>query len=111
RLPTRTVIASDISVGTMRLLSAVVERLDVAVDTLVADAARVPRPDRSVDVVLLIHVLEHLEPRHGRQAVAEALRVAAARVIIAVPYETEATAAYDHVRTVDAADLRALGEQ
>jgi hypothetical protein len=111
RLPTRTVIASDISAGTVRLLSAVAARLHVAVETLVADAARIPLPDSSVDVVLLIHLLEHLEPRHGRQAVAEALRVAASRVVIAVPYELEATAAYGHVRTVDEADLRALGEE
>jgi hypothetical protein len=111
RLPTREVIASDISVGTMRLLSAVAGRLHVAVDTLVADAARIPRPDSSVDVVLMIHLLEHLEPRHGRQAVAEALRVASRRVVIAVPYEQEATAAYGHVRTINETDLRALGEQ
>jgi hypothetical protein len=65
RLPTREVIASDISVGTMRLLSAVAGRLHVAVDTLVADAARIPRPDSSVDVVLIIHLLEHLEPRRS----------------------------------------------
>ena len=110
RVPTRTVVASDISPGTVRLLSAVAARLNAGVETFVADAARVPRPDRSVDVVLLIHLLEHLEPRHGQQAVAEALRVAGSRVVIAVPYETEATAAYGHVRTIGAADLRALGE-
>jgi ubiquinone/menaquinone biosynthesis C-methylase UbiE len=111
RLPTRTVVASDISAGTMRLLSAAAARLAVPVETFVADAARIPRPDNSIDVVLLVHLLEHLEPRHGRQAVAEALRVAALRVIIAVPYELEATAAYGHVRTIDEADLRALGDQ
>jgi hypothetical protein len=61
--------------------------------------------------VLLIHLLEHLEPRHGRQAVEEALRVAATRVVIAVPYELQATTAYGHVRTIDEADLRAMGEQ
>ncbi len=111
RLPARTVVASDISQGTMRLLAAVAARLKVAVETVVADAARIPRPDSSVDVVLLIHLLEHLEPRHGRQAVAEALRVAATRVVIAVPYELEATAAFGHVRTIDETELRALGEQ
>ncbi len=111
RLPTRSVIASDVSAGTVRLLSAVADRLHVAVGTLVADAARIPRPDGSVDVVLLIHLLEHLEPRHGQQAVAEALRVAATRVIIAVPYELEATAAYGHVRTINEEDLRGMGER
>ncbi len=86
-------------------------RLGVDLETFVADAARIPRPDNSVDVVLLIHLLEHLEPRHGRQAVDEALRVASRRVVIAVPYETEATQAYGHVRTIDRDDLQAWGAQ
>lgn len=111
RLPTRTVIASDLNPGTMRLLTAVADRSGVAIETLVGDAARLPRPDSSIDVVLLIHLLEHLPPRHGQQAVEEALRVAARRVVIAVPYEQEATIAYGHVRTIDEANLRAWGEQ
>ena len=111
RLPGRTVLASDISRGTVGLLSAVSRRLGVDLETFVADAARIPRPDNSVDVVLLIHLLEHLEPRHGRQAVDEALRVASRRVVIAVPYETEATQAYGHVRTIDRDDLQAWGAQ
>jgi hypothetical protein len=111
RSPMRTVIASDISPGTVRLLAAVAERLGVHLETFVADAARIPRPDSSIDVVLLIHLLEHLEPRHGWQAIEEALRVAASRVIIAVPYESAATVAYGHLRTVDETQLRAWGEQ
>ena len=105
RLPDRSVIASDICPGTVRLLDAVAQRLGVPVRTVVADAARIPLPARSVDVVLLVHLLEHLDHRHGSAAITEAMRVAARRVVIAVPYEQEPTAAYGHVRTVTAADL------
>jgi ubiquinone/menaquinone biosynthesis C-methylase UbiE len=105
------VFASDIAAGTMGLLAAVARRLAVPVQTTVGDAARISRPDNSIDVVLLIHLLEHLETRHGQRAVQEALRVAARRVVIAVPYELEATAAYGHVRTIGAADLRQWGER
>ena len=111
RVPTRTVQACDISVGTVRLLAAVADQLGVDLTTFVADAARIPRPDRSVDVVLLVHLLEHLEPRHGERAIAEALRVAGRRVVIAVPYEEEATVAYGHLRVLREADLRGWGER
>lgn len=111
RRPTRKIQACDISKGTIRLLDAVAERLKTDVATFVADAARIPLPDRSVDVVLLIHLLEHLEPRHGQRAIDEALRVADQRVIIAVPYEDQATIAYGHLRTLDESDLSAWGAQ
>lgn len=105
----RSVIASDLSAGTVRLLGVVARRLGIPLQTLVADAARLPRGDRSVDVVLLVHLLEHLDDHQGRRAIDEALRVAARRVIIAVPYEAEPTPAYGHVRTIDDADLRSWG--
>ncbi|ACV77178.1 mycofactocin oligosaccharide methyltransferase MftM [Nakamurella multipartita] len=105
----RSVIASDLSAGTVRLLRVVADRLGVPLGTLVADAARLPRPDRSVDVVLMVHLLEHLDPDHCRRAIDEALRVAARRVVIAVPYEDEPTPAFGHLRTLDESDLRAWG--
>lgn len=106
----RTVIASDLSAGTVSLLRAVADRLDVPLQTLVADAARIPRPDDSVDVVLLVHLLEHLEPEHCRRAIDEALRVATRRVVIAVPYEDEPTPAFGHLWTLDESDLRSWGQ-
>lgn len=54
-------IASDLLAGTVGLLRVVAERLGVRIQTLVADAARIPRPDSSVDVVLMVHLLEHLD--------------------------------------------------
>lgn len=109
RAPGRTVIASDLSAGTVGLLQVVAGRLGLPLQTLVADAARIPRPDRSADVVLLVHLLEHLDVEHCRRAIDEALRVAARRVIIAVPYEEEPTPAYGHLWTLSEADLRAWG--
>lgn len=105
----RTVIASDLSAGTVGLLGVVADRLGVPLKTLVADAARIPRPDGSVDVVLLVHLLEHLDADHCRRAIDEALRVASRRVIIAVPYEDEPTPAFGHLWTLNEQDLRAWG--
>lgn len=105
----RRVIASDIAAGSMRLLAAVAPRLAVPLSTEVFDAARVSLPDRSVDTVLLVHLLEHVDADHGARCIAEAQRVAARRVVIAVPYESEPNAAYGHVRTITHDDLDAWG--
>lgn len=103
------VIASDLCPGTMLLLATVAHRLGRSLSTMVCDAGNVPLAGHSVDTVTMIHLLEHLDPAHGAKAVAEALRVARRRVVIAVPFETEPTAVYGHVRTFDLATLRRLG--
>ncbi|GHJ99347.1 mycofactocin oligosaccharide methyltransferase MftM [Streptomyces sp. NPDC003753] len=106
-----TVIASDLSWGTMRLLDAVARERGLPLDTLACDAARVPLPDRSVDTVTVIHVLEHLDPGHGDTVVQEALRLARRRVVVAVPYEDEPTAAYGHVQCFTQDQLAELGRR
>ncbi|MFF9287203.1 mycofactocin oligosaccharide methyltransferase MftM [Streptomyces griseosporeus] len=107
----RTVIASDLSRGTMRLLGTVAGARSLMLDVLVCDAAQVPLPDRSVDTVTVIHVLEHLDPDHGDAVLREALRLARRRVVVAVPYEDEPTAAYGHVRCFSPAQLAAMGRR
>ncbi|TQJ85307.1 mycofactocin oligosaccharide methyltransferase MftM [Streptomyces sp. SLBN-31] len=109
--PEYTVIASDLAGGTMRLLDAVARVRGLRLDTLVCDAARVPLPDRSVDTVTVVHVLEHLDPGHGEAVVREALRLARKRVVVAVPYEDEPTAAYGHVRCFDEDQLAEMGRR
>jgi SAM-dependent methyltransferase len=104
------VIASDVSAGTMSLLDAVQPRLNTSVRTLVADAARVPLPDRCVDTVLAIHLLEHLHSGDGAFVVAEALRLARRRVVIAVPFEEERSVEMGHVRVFDLESLAALAD-
>ena len=105
----RPTTASDVSPGTVRLLARIAPRLGLRVATETADAARFPADDGCADTVLAIHLLEHLEPGHGSQVVAEALRLAARRVVIAVPLEDEANETYGHVRTVTLDDLHRWG--
>ncbi|MFF8846457.1 mycofactocin oligosaccharide methyltransferase MftM [Streptomyces sp. NPDC015127] len=109
--PGHTVTATDLVRGTMSLLGSVARARGLPLETLACDAARVPLPDRSVDTVTVIHVLEHLDPRHGDAVVREALRLARKQVVVAVPYEDEPTAAYGHVRCFDDDRLAALGRR
>lgn len=104
------VIASDLAPGSMRLLETVAATRGHRMHTLVCDAAQVPLPDGTVDTVTAMHLLEHLEPGRGDAVLAEALRLARRRVIIAVPYEDEPTAAFGHVRTFTSTDLHHLGD-
>jgi SAM-dependent methyltransferase len=105
------VIASDITGGTVALLRTIARRRGISLGTLVCDGARIPLPDRAVDTVTVVHLLEHLAPAHGEAVFAEALRLARHRVVVAVPYEEEPDAAYGHVRTFREADLDALGRR
>ncbi|TWE11940.1 mycofactocin oligosaccharide methyltransferase MftM [Rudaeicoccus suwonensis] len=105
------VTASDFSEGTVRLLEQVAPRLGAPLTTLVADAGHVPLTDRCVDTVLAVHLLEHLDAAHGERVLRESLRLAARRVVVAVPYETEADEAFGHVRTIDEDDLRDWGRR
>jgi methyltransferase family protein len=105
--PDNTVTASDLSGGSMGLLSAVAAARGQQVNTLVCDAARIPVPDGWADTVSVIHLLEHVSLDHGRAVIGEALRVARRQVVVAVPVEDEPTAVYGHLRTFD---LRQLGE-
>lgn len=101
------VIACDLSAGSMRLLSS----MDDGLRCLCCAAEALPFPDGAVDTVLALHLLEHVDAATGSRVLAEAVRVARRRVVIAVPYEYEPTAAYGHVRTFDHDALDALGQQ
>lgn len=105
----RDVTASDVSTGTVALLAAVAPALGVALRAVPADAAHLPAPDASYDTVLALHLLEHLDDDHGDRVVAEALRVARRRVVVAVPLEDVADDTWGHVRTVSLADLDSWG--
>jgi SAM-dependent methyltransferase len=110
RRPGYRVIASDIAVGTMRLLDAVARARGLPIAALACDAAHVPLAEACVDTVTVLHLLEHLDADAGRAVVAEAARLARRRVVVAVPFEDEPLAAYGHVRTVDEPALAELGE-
>jgi SAM-dependent methyltransferase len=103
--PERAVSAADVSAGTCTLLRRVAGRLGVPLPVLHCDAAAVPLADGAVETVTLLHVLEHVDAEHGRRILTESLRLARRQVIVAVPLEPEATAAYGHVRTISLDDL------
>lgn len=103
------VLASDVVAGSMRLLGTVAARRGSRLRTVVCDAASVPLPDRSVDTVSVLHLLEHLPPRHGRAVLSEALRLARRWVVVAVPFEDVPDPAYGHIRRFDETELRAMG--
>jgi SAM-dependent methyltransferase len=105
------VIASDSSPGSVRLLGCVAGALGAPLETLVCDAAQVPLPAGSVDTVAAIHLLEHLGPEHCDRALREAARLARYRVVVAVPLEDEPTAAYGHLRSFSRTDLVRLGRR
>ena len=103
--------ATDLSAPTMDLLSRVSFQFCRPVHTLACDAAHVPVADGAADTVTALHLLEHLSPAAGDAVLAEALRLARRRVIVAVPFEDEPQACYGHVRRFDVAELVRLGER
>ena len=105
----RPTIASDVSQGTIRLLETMAPRLGVRLGTVTADAARFPAPDALADTVLVVRLLERLEPEDGAQVLAEAFRLAVRRVVVGVPLATEPDEAFGHVRTLSLDDLRHWG--
>ena len=105
----KAVTACDIEPGAADLLRSMAREFRLPVGILTADARKLELPDRAVDAVVLLHVLEHVSEFDAEMIVAEALRVARHRVVIAVPYELSATEAYGHVRTMRETDLVSLG--
>ncbi|MDN5747967.1 MAG: class I SAM-dependent methyltransferase [Pseudonocardia sp.] len=103
------VTAVDLSAGTVRLLASVAPALGSSVDAVTGDATAVPLADSVADTVFAVHLLEHLPPGVDAVVLAEMLRLARRRVVVAVPYEDEPEVAWGHVRTFDAAALDALG--
>jgi hypothetical protein len=102
------VVATDLSVQTMNLLSRVSAPLRRPVRTIACDAASVPLPDRDADTVTAVHLLEHLTPAAAEDVIAEALRLTRRRVVIAVPFEDEPRACYGHIQRFDDTALREL---
>jgi SAM-dependent methyltransferase len=103
------VTSVDLVPGTAGLLGRASTALGTPVTTLAGNARAVPLADRSADTVFAVHLLEHLPRGLDARVLAEMLRVARHRAVIAVPFEDEPTPAWGHVRTFDLDDLRALG--
>lgn len=103
------VTAVDLTPGTVALLARTAPALGMPLAALAGDATAVPLAAGSADTVFAVHLLEHLAPGTDEVVLAEMLRVARRRVVVAVPYEDEPDLAWGHVRIFDAAALGALG--
>lgn len=103
------VTSVDLSSGTVRLLGRMASELGVPVAPVAGDATAVPLATGCADTVFAVHLLEHLPPGVDAIVLAEMLRLARRRVVVAVPYELEPDATWGHVRTFDAAALAVLG--
>ncbi len=104
-----TVTGCDVDLGALGLLRHMSERLDRPVSVCDSVDGYIPKPSGSVDAVVMLHVLEHVEPELGAVLISEATRVARDRVVIAVPYEDNPTRMYGHVRALGADNLGELG--
>ncbi len=107
----RDVTAVDLSAGAMSLLRAVAPRLgtSTSLTTVVSDAADVPLEDGVAETVVALHLLEHLDAADGEKVIAEAVRLARRRVVVAVPLEDEPDETWGHVRSITLTDLAASG--
>lgn len=103
------VTALDLVPGTMRLLTSVAARLGIEVATVTGDVTAVPLADGCADTVLAVHLLEHLPVEAAAKALAEMVRLARRRVVVAVPFEDEPNPTWGHLRCFDTGTLADLG--
>ena len=103
------VTAVDTDWRAMALLATMGRRRGTGVQTVVGDSTRLPCASGAFSTAVSIHLLEHLDPTDAMRTVNELLRVCVDRVIVAVPFENEPTAAFGHVRCFDLTALRDLG--
>jgi SAM-dependent methyltransferase len=102
-------VAADVDRGVLRMVATISGRMRVPVSPVLIEPGDLPLAARSVDAVAMLHVLEHGDAEASVTLLDQALRVARRRVVVAVPYETGPTALFGHRRTLDRADLLALG--
>lgn len=105
------VLATDLSVSTMGLLADMAIRLGRPVPTLACAAQQVPLPDGYASTVTALHLIEHLPPHTADAVIAEALRLARRRVVVAVPFEAEPTDCYGHIQRFGPADLLTMAHR
>jgi len=100
------VSALDLCTGALDLLATAAEDFAVPLSTVYGDARALPCASESVDTVTLIHLLEHLDESEVPLALAEALRVARRRVVVAVPFEEQPSPHFGHLQRLTVDDLQ-----
>lgn len=103
------ITATDSDPSIIDLLGRVASRIGSPLEVTPADARHLPFEDDSFDVVLAVHLLEHLDDESGHQVLVEASRVARHQVVVAVPFEDEPNESYGHVQALTLADVERWG--
>jgi SAM-dependent methyltransferase len=104
------VVGCDASAAAVSMASRAARRLASRAAFMTADALRLPCRAGCFDAVCAIHLVEHLLPEATMQLVAEALRVAKKRVVVAVPMEATPQRVFGHRQTFTLSSLAKLGE-
>ena len=102
----KAVSACDVDPGAVAMLRRAARHRGLSVQVDVGDATALCHPNDSIDTVTLVHLLEHLEEDQAVTALAEALRVARRRVIVAVPFEEHPSEHFGHVQAITTTDLQ-----
>ncbi|WP_051471011.1 mycofactocin oligosaccharide methyltransferase MftM [Patulibacter minatonensis] len=109
RDPSLRVTGSDLLPGTAALASRMAADRGSSVRFEPLDiTTRTPHRAGAFDTVTMLHVLEHLPARMNRLVLHELTRLAARRVVVAVPLERTPDPAYGHRQAFDADGLLAL---
>ena len=104
-------VATDLSGPAVELLARMSGPLGRPLQTICCDARQVPLASGGADTVTVLDLLEHLPAAAADAVIAEALRLARHRVVIAVPFEEVPRACYGHVQRFDLAALNLLASR
>jgi len=83
-------------------------RLHDDIEFVWANAANMPFPDSSFDVVTCLECLEHLDTSTMTAAIAELRRITSHRLLMTVPFEEPEPLPRHHVQRFDEARIKAL---
>ena len=109
RNPRLRVIGTDLVPATAALAGRIAGARGSRARFAAADLLALPAGDQAVDTVLAVHVLEHLPARMTAPALAQLCRVAARRVVVAVPLEEVPDPAFGHLQAFSLPGLARLG--
>jgi len=107
-LPWLRVIGADLDPAAAALAGRMAREQASRARFAAADLLALPAGDEAVDTVLAVHVLEHVPAAATGPALAQLLRVARRRVVVAVPLEDSPDPTFGHVQAFDLHTLAAI---